>query len=51
MCLVFNLQLHPGPNFMLGVPEDQLRAKNDYDADGRGGLQHHYSTDTRSPAG
>ncbi len=49
--LVLNLQLHTGPHLLLCVPEDKLRAEDDYHVDSCGGLQHHYSTNTCLSAG
>lgn len=38
---VLHIQLHPGPDLLLRVPEGELRVKNaDHDG-GPGGLQHH----------
>lgn len=38
---VLHIQLHPGPDLLLRVPEGELRVKNaDHDG-GAGGLQHH----------
>lgn len=51
VCLVFNLQLRTGPHLLLSVPEDKLRAEDDYHVDSCCGLQHHYSTNTCLSAG
>lgn len=48
---VLHLQLHPGTDFLLSLPEGQLRAE-DVDHDGGfGGLQHHPAAHSRPRPG